>query len=790
MMTHRDWLSRVSLTVLLAGLVLAPVGHALAQEAEEPAITLEAAPTHPDADAIDPDKLQVAAQAALRNAIASLAARQLAEGNETDLVFPPINRRTVVDHKEVTRTYSRKTVTRTRPVYKNYYEMRLAPKKNKYGHIVGYEKRKVLTKRVKIGEKKVTRERLVRDPDGPIKRTHRRRIYGKGGPDYVPRGLIGLNSMALYVMTKAGLAEDDIARDLADALAERIETYHLPDHTFDLAWATAAFAALPFSQHDELHTRLASKLIDGQVREREAMGMWGTVAIHYDLLARFFLTEVKLYQEIDPLQSKLEAVNKSLQEGQSSRSDKRLKMMLERKVAQHQEVLDQVIKGLNYASVLGKRFAKSTREYRPGSEWGKAGLPYYVFNRIVADTQSTSLAAFALAESARAEKLPDMTLRVKPAGRQIVPPENTRAALMQALRRIVQQQQRHGGWEEGNLVVRNRAFDRYRNLGIQDVPLRENLPDVPSLETIRSNVDGYAALGGLLEAWGDRAPAGFVGARERSIDHVLATLEAFASKPMELSEKMLAYGEETDTAQEVRNNAGFIQTRANPVSDPKEMPVGFLEGGYDLMRSAAFALRTVAEGSTEHDDRVEALRRRLAYRLLLSQGGDGQWSGWSSGLPITSAMRQYYVYRKLPRLYEWLEKHEDKERTPNWWRNDRRRHILGQMNDRDNRAPRDLYPTLAASLVLLELVDEPVALEGVTILPPEPEDEEEAGDESIEDAGEEGAVEEEPEPLDPEKAASEVERLNEALLPLIEAVLDAQDVGENRDGEGAAPQEG
>ena len=68
--------------------------------------------------------------------------------------------------------------------------------------------------------------------------------------------------------------------------------------------------------------------------------------------------------------------------------------------------------------------------------------------------------------------------------------------------------------------------------------------------------------------------------------------------------------------------------------------------------------------------------------------------------------------------------------------------------------------------MLLAIVDEPIALADVAILPPPPD-----AEGLIEgDADEDGEqAEDDPEPLMPGAAASQVERLNEDLLELIES---------------------
>jgi len=234
---------------------------------------------NPPARAIDQTLLQAAASEAVRNGVATLLARQQAQDNATNLIWPPITRRKIVDYKQVERRYSYNTFKQ--PIYEYQYRQVLRPKKDSYGNITGYRKVKVRAGRRQVGIKEV--KHLVPDKDGPITKTHRMPVYGDDGPDFVPRGWWAVNGMALYVLCQAEMREHFATTDHANALAGYVRRYGLPDHTFDLAWLVAGFGVLQNDQYNELLERLTSKLVDGQIREGDAAGMWGPVSIHRDL---------------------------------------------------------------------------------------------------------------------------------------------------------------------------------------------------------------------------------------------------------------------------------------------------------------------------------------------------------------------------------------------------------------------------------------------------------------------------------------------------------------------------
>lgn len=59
----------------------------------------------------------------------------------------------------------------------------------------------------------------------------------------------------------------------------------MPDTTWDLAWLTAAFATMPTNRFGTATEMLASKLMDGQILDGTARGLWGPTCINTPLLA-------------------------------------------------------------------------------------------------------------------------------------------------------------------------------------------------------------------------------------------------------------------------------------------------------------------------------------------------------------------------------------------------------------------------------------------------------------------------------------------------------------------------
>lgn len=748
-------MNRLHGTWIVALLLMTCVGPAaLAARPSQPGEAVPEAMHHPPAAAIDVAALDAAATEAFRQGLASLLARQQAPANDTGLVFPPISRRQVIDHEEVQVRYRWKVVKI--PVYKYEYEERLVPVKDEYGNVTGYEKRRVRKSRRQVGLKQ--ERRLVRDPQGDVVRTHRRPIYGEGGPDIVPRGFFGTNAMALYVLSRAGLEADPATGQLATALADHVEQKGIPDHTWDLAWLVAAYANYPYGEFDGLLERMTGKLIDGQIRQGQPAGLWGPVSIHYDLLARYFLIEIKLRQELTKLQQQLEALGDDEQKA-------RQRAILQRQIRKLDEVLSEVLQGLEDATVQGRQLLKVTREFRPTEEYGLAGLPYYIYNRLVADIDDTSMAVFALAQVDRHRKLPAVTGRVEPAGHRLSPPEKTAPTIARALKAVAEAQQKHGGWTETNRIDVNRAFDRYRELGLNDVPWRGKLPELASLETLRSNLNGAAALVSLLQLQGDRVRPNDQRALDNAIARFKQLLDIALDLPLTTDREQMVYHGQEDPIDELIKAKGRLPAVEQQIRTPADLPVGYRAGWFELLRAAAVVMDSPA---VPEDAQLADQHTRLRYRLVISQAEDGQWHGTSRGIGATSGTVAAELMEQAQNRAEHYALRPDAKKH---WRASRQTRWLYMTSSRFNELPEHLYPTLASLVYLVDDVEGPVALEDLAILPPPPA--EGAADDEGAAEGEDGdaaADGDEAAPVDPTAVAAAVDRPNVKLRPLLEAV--------------------
>jgi len=722
------WRLGLSLAVLLSCLVAWPTP----VSADDPTV--------PEADRIDDELLKSATREAVLNGLATLGARVLADGNDTEYVLPPHVKSVVVDHIEVERRYSRKTVTEN--VYRREYRdvERVVPVRDEYGDITGYKKvtQRVEVSKVKTGEKRVVRE--VSDPNGTIVKTRRRPVFERSGPVLLQRGFFGHNAMALYVFAKAGLAEDDFARDLARNMSQLIDTYGPPDTTWDLSWLVAAYAALGDTEYDELVERLTSKLIDGQVRERRATsaGLWGPVSIHYGVLESFFEIELGLISDIQRIEGQME--------GLDPRMVKRAEQLLER----NQQALNEVQLALQENSQLGRAFKKVTQNWPLDETTHVQGLPVYIYTRILADVESTAAAAFGLHAAAMVEKLPQATRRIAPAGKRIAPPETTNRTITAAFQALTKLQDRGGGWSENNVLETNTAFDRSR-VPFEDVPFRGVQPRLSDVHTLESDVAGYAALRHLALtspaiARGYTARAD--GAREAAITAVDRVIDAgHWGRVPTVQDRVAAL------VFELNQPARRDLPRRPPAGgdEAPEKPVGYGPAAYRMLPDA-LALTRYGEGE-QPSAAAEAQRKRLMLRLLREQRDDGQWAtGNGRGGHVSSSEWPMMVVDRA----EHLQRRPDKEVTLE----ELGRNPFNHSRFRDT-GDNALYPTLAALVYLVEGLDEPIDFSGVTILP-EPEDDE-AGETEGEDA-------EDPEPLSPNAAARLVDRPNTALLMLEEAI--------------------
>lgn len=718
--------------------------------APSPAAALAA----PAAEHIPAEQLGPAVEQAVANGVASILARVLAEDNELGLAYPP-----VVSLKQIgTKQLPARKVTYERPIYKEEYKEveQLVPEVSAGQATGGFVRAKVrvLVKRTQVGSEK--RDHWIPDPKGT--ETHSFPDFERSGPAHYEPNTLAFNGMALYVLAKSGHAGHPATERLVAALAEALNDLGLPDHTFDLAWLTAGFAALGReSDHSRLAKDLASKLVDGQIREKgEPRGLWGPVCIH----GPYFL---KLFEAYGSLHHELEVnVPKRLEAASPQQQPALIKQAQELKKAENE-----LKRAYSQASLQATRMREITEPYlMAGDQAVIPGLPLYVYNRVVADVESTAAAAFALAEAERQGTLPAETNRFAVRGKKLLPAEKTAPSLKLAAEKLASEIGEDGGCAGLTFEAVNTAFDR-SSFGIPDVPYAGTFPPLLDLETAVTSASGHAALAWLAEAEPDVVKAkSFTAARDRARERVVALADRWYAESAKGFRKPWpsVYTPLTVSHADLAKSALLTLPRREPMK-VTDLPWGRPTANYEVLPAFSALFGGVRGAKLLDDERY----RRLAYRLVGLQEPSGQWLGASLDLfssakdalainemasawqPLLALKRD--IGRPDPLPYEQM-------RSPRWAGRHPRYPVSSAM-----RGDTGCHATLASLVFLVQAVEQPVSLAGVTLAP-------EAG---AAPSGE-PAADGEPKRMTPVEAASKPERPNTARAALFEAVLSSQRV--------------
>ncbi|MFM8290690.1 MAG: hypothetical protein ACKOC4_03200 [Planctomycetia bacterium] len=703
------------------------------------ATSVDKALRSPPAEAIPAAELQPAIEAAVANGVASVMARILAEGNESGLAYPPRVTRKVIGTKSV----PARRVSYEHPVYEVEYAdvEQLVPETSAGQPTGGFVRKKV---RVPVRQKvvgKQTREHLVPDPEG--KETMQVAEYGPGGPDVYEANQFGLNGMALYVLARAGHANHEATERLAQSLSEKISAYGAPDTTFDVAWLAAGFTALG---KDSIHAwqaeKLVSKLIDGQIREKgDPRGLWGPVCIHYPYFAKLFEMQGQLHQQLEV----------------------ELPKMLERTPPQQQEALIKqgkemrkvyfdFLKAYRAASSQGARMMEITRAWAADEQTVLPGLPLYVYNRVVADVDSTAAALFALAAAEKAGMLPDETERVAIRGRKVHAPEKTEATLKLAGAALGEAIAKDGGCRALTLQAINRGFEKSR-LPIPGLPWKDAWPPLLDLETGITCASGLVAVEALATLDPDAAKP-VAERREPMRDRVLALAQRWYDDAAVGSS--VRWHAPLDTVKVTDGDLAKSPTLSLPKAESRpaaDLPWGGRAASYAVLPGFA-----VAFGEAEGDRRLEhPVFRKVAFRLVGLQDAHGQWTApadWFSSGEASLALERYAaaLHKQFQVTAPKDPKHEFTFHQL----------IYGHLASNEDG---QRFATLASLLFLLPSIDGPAKLAGVPILP-EPAAAETEGDTPAKK-----------QPLPPATAAARgVERPNAARAALFDAILAALEV--------------
>jgi hypothetical protein len=639
------------------------------------------------------DPLQPAIRAAIENGVATLLARQTAPGNPTSLVFPAMPR----EVETVTLRYSWQTIQR--PAFRNITERRLVAVTDEYGNPAGMAMRNIVVRREIIGTQE--ERRLIRDDNGNIERTQRRVIYGQGAEARVPHGLIAINGMALYVYAKAGLPRHEHPAALASDLVSLVNQTGLPDMTVDLAWLAAGLIAHDESSHRPLLDRVLGRLIDGQIRERgdaalPGAGMWGPVCIHYPLLAATIDAEFQLNNQIAPLEARLEKGE------QLSRAEMANLQRL-------QDRRNQLARQFSDVSMHGRRLDRVAHDYLVGEQWILPRLPHSPYRYVLADMDSTAVAAFALSEAQKSGVLPQRTHRVTVGSRPLAQPEVTANALNAAIRAVTQQQQAHGGWHASNALLINSIFANSPIGRARDIREDGHTLTLISPETLRSNLTGVAALVHLNRAAGRDQPA-IRQAWTRALPRMNEVVQAWLTAPQQTYSRRVLFSGVTDSPEELAAARG-LPDRQPPSNDPSELPFGGFVTPYDLLHGAMALVRQPTDPVTD-DALSHNVYRQVATWLVHQQNTHGQWDDSGRQPLVSSSVHADRLRQEGARI---AVQNQRLSREPGSL--DRNRRLLAMQEVHDN-PPRGLYATLQALTFLLERpLDESVDPQKLAILP-------------------------------------------------------------------------
>lgn len=434
-----------------------------------------------------------------------------------------------------------------------------------------------VTRRRRVGRERIgTREekRLVRDPDGPITRTHYR--HGKpvyeDGQDFYQAGVLGANAMIYTALRKSGVPQDHpVLNNMLSELKYHIKNHALSDYTWDVAWLTAAFSNNDEERYDELRQWLIAKLVDGQIVEGPGRGFWGPVCIDTTMLPMMLSYEQRLNEE-------RRAAQESLQE---RRDDDRR----QRRFDEAEFALERYVLGYRFITQQGLRFNDCTSRYnataRPGIvvPVSVAGLPYFYFNQALADMDSTFYALIGIREAYENGYLPAETKRVMTTdNRPVAPPENPVAVLARMAAALTSRQHPNGQWDECNT---HQPITSFLPLGLPRL-LPDELFELRSPVTHLSTAQGYASL--------------------INAGHVVG-----------LNRLLGRYGREAQLAMQAQHDAArsFL---AGQTAGRSFNPYDFL-----------LALRGIHRHMGGDEEAHRDLWIRLAFKLVFDQNPDGTW---------------------------------------------------------------------------------------------------------------------------------------------------------------------
>ncbi len=586
---------------------------------------------------------------AVRAGILRLIERVYHPKNATPLIYPPLPHYRGTGSKLVDVRYR----IEKRNIYEEKEVEQLLPVKDAYGNVTGYAKQKV---KVRVSDKIVATEDIeVPDADGPLVKQVSSGV-GDNTRRLLPRGWYGMNAQGMYLLCHAGLGSSELVKNMAKELERMLDEYQMPDTTWDLAWLAMGFMAA--SDSDEGHKKrvsiLVSRLIDGAILEVDrrdpARGLWGPVCINHQVLARYFQLELELRKMLEAADAAVAAAPQA----QKPAKFKEVELI-------HKALAD-VSNAYVRVSQQGRRLADMERPFSINEDYVTAGLSHYIYNREIADIDSTAAAAMALQEARRRKALPDAITRDEILGRKVLKNGvRSQDAVTTSYQAVIALAKKDGAFDTGAVLSAVHAYDGIANL--PSVPLTTPLPLLLRLETWRSNVSAGAAIELLSGAVDPQYMARLRGRNDTEVitknrQRVLDIVRAYIASDPGVRGTRRPHTDESDSLDVLEKTKGWPQPVAWKAKPIAELPIGYQGSPRELLEPLVFMFRDATDPATI------AASREVAYRLIIEQGVDGEWSCLSpnrSGPMGVSSGEWVYMMGKLARYHVWQAK-SDKER--------------------------------------------------------------------------------------------------------------------------------
>jgi hypothetical protein len=669
------------------------------------AAPLATAPTGaPAGDQIPTTVLAPAIRQSVANGAAALVARIMAPSNPQKLAFPPAQ--TLVTRVVEIEKIPAKRVSQEQPVWEHEYgEVEKLMPIIESGQPTGRfqkVKQRVVVKSKQVGT--TTRTVLVPDPYGTETIERPKTVREPGGPAAWAPNLPGLNGMALYVLVKAGLGKHPATVKHAAALAAHADqTKGLPDTTFDVAWMAAGFAALGAeAPHAALADRLLGKLVDGQIREGKIDGLWGPVCANTLHFGRLFNVNQKVREELDVNIPKLLATANPVQTKQIVATGEAMRAVATAYDRTHRDVFR-----------LGMRLKEIQGPFGIADTDTVPGVPFNAFQWVVTDIESTEAATFALAEAQRREMLPEETERIAIKGKKIHPPSKTDAVLKAAAKRLAEALERDEATTGLVQVALNKGLDK-TGFPVALVTDGEAPPALFDTATACTAVAAQATVEWLVEADPDLAklldPAR-KGAHDRA-KRIAARW--FAESAVPTAPVWQGVYQATTVSHADLKKSATVPAPAK-AADVDALPMGPAGCLYRLVPG----FRGLFTDKTSAKDRLaDGLFRQIAYRLVVLQDQNGQWSSPGNQF-LSSALEALNIARAANDQHAALNRGPGKINLPD---------PLPYETLLTLRLPRVLpsgavhpdaaaFATLSSLVFLVDGLEKPVSLEGIPIHP-------------------------------------------------------------------------